>query len=115
MASYLKLQTPVPNKPLNLHTLAVSPKKTLKLAMGDFQSLGINQKLYGQRNYERTQLIGAAINFLEFDGLLAPSARYKCYNLMLFENNYSLEAKLEVKSTELVTPPDWQKFGSVGS
>ena len=111
VASYLKLQTPVPNRPLNVHTLEVAPEKTLRLRVADFEKLGINPNRYSERNYSMTQLIGSAANFLEFDGLIAPSARYDCDNLMLYESNYSLDSKLKVVATEVVQPNDWQQFG----
>ena len=108
VASYLSLLTPVPTKPLVVHTLDVAPENALELAIGDFEGFGIDRAKYLGRNYQRTQLIGAAINFLELDGLLAPSARWECGNLMIFESNYALDSKLEITSSETVTYEDWQ-------
>ena len=108
VASYLSLLTPVPTKPLVVHTLDVAPENALELAIGDFEGFGIDRAKYFERNYQRTQLIGAAINFLELDGLLAPSARWECENLMIFESNYKLDLKLEVISSEMISYEDWQ-------
>lgn len=54
--------------------------------------------------YEQTQAIGAAVAFLECDGLLAPSARWTCETLALFVDNHA--GRLEAVSTEEV---DWPK------
>ena len=39
---------------------------------------------YESVNYHRTQEIGAAVAFLGCDGLMVPSARWDCENLVLF-------------------------------
>jgi hypothetical protein len=108
LGSYLSLLTPVPRKPLKVHTLAVEARRTLKLAVDAFGKLGIEQSAYNSRDYEQTQRIGAAINFLEYDGLIAPSARWPCQNLMLFEANYSLESPLEIVASEQIEHKEWQ-------
>lgn len=39
-------------------------------------------------NLGQTQQIGTAVQFLGFDGLIVPSARWECKNLVLFTNNH---------------------------
>lgn len=110
VASYLGLLTPVPQKPLKLHELEVSLDKTLRLAVADFSSLGIDGNLYGERNYQQTQLVGAAVNFLELDGLIAPSARWDCANLMIYGDNHSMDKKLEVIASKELPFSEWSRF-----
>jgi glycerophosphoryl diester phosphodiesterase len=110
VASYLALLTPVPRKPLKLHTLGVSVDKALKVAVSDFEALGIDVGTYSQRNYERAQRVGAAINFLELDGLIAPSARWECDNLMIFANRHSMDLKLALSESKDVPFDDWIKL-----
>lgn len=105
VASYWATLTPVPSKPLKVSQIAVSTSKTLRLKRADLSELGVDPAKYGERNYSRTQEIGAAINFLEFDGLIAMSARWNCDNLMIFTENHSVNEKLEVRAEEQV---DWQ-------
>ncbi len=107
VASYLALLTPVPRKPLKLHSLDVSVDRALKIAEADFEALGIESEFYEQRNYEQTQRVGAAVNFLELDGLFAPSARWQCANLMIFENRHSLDSKLVVSDSMEVPFDEW--------
>ena len=52
----------------------------------------------------RTQEIGAAVEFLGCDGLIAPCARWACDNLILFPDRMAMDATLEVVTSEAV---DW--------
>ena len=70
--SYLTLLTPLPlSRPLKVARLAVSTSKTLRLARGTLEGLGVDLARYGERDYARTQNIGAALAFLGLDGLIA--------------------------------------------
>lgn len=110
VASYLGLLTPIPRKDLRVHELALSLDKTLRVAVADFAQLGIEPDSYMDRNYLQTQKVGAAINFLELDGLIAPSARWDCNNIMIFGDNHSLDKGLEVISSRIVTVQEWHRF-----
>ena len=60
---------------------------------------------YGERDYAHTQKIGAALAFLGLDGLIGPSARWQCDNLMIYQTNHMLlNERLEVIEEEHV---DW--------
>jgi len=95
---------PRPSKTAALHTLEVVTDRTLKLVRTDLQALGVSDASYQQVNHSRTQQIGAAIEFLGFDGLIAPSARWDCDNLILFADSANFGASLQVVSAEEV---DW--------
>ena len=62
---------------------------------------------YGERDYAQTQKIGAALAFLGFDGLIAPSARWDCENLMIFTEIHALSERLEPISEEEIEWRDW--------
>ena len=110
VASYLGLLTPVPKKALRMHRLEVALDKTLRLAVADFSALGIDQNWYGERNYTQTQRVGAAINFLELDGLIAPSARWNCDNLMIYGDNHGVDKKLEVIESVPLPFVEWSEY-----
>ena len=55
-------------------------------------------------NLPRTQEIGAAVEFLGCDGLIAPCARWHRDNLMLFPDRMGADATLEAVTGETV---DW--------
>lgn len=105
VVSYLTLLTPLPSKPLKVAQLGVSTMKTLHLARLSLEGLGVVMACYGDRDYYQTQRIGAALAFLGLDGLIAPSARWRCENLMIYQTNHLLTERLEVLGEEQI---DWR-------
>lgn len=95
---------PRPTKPVMLHTLRVVAHRTLKLVRADLATLGVPESAYGGVNMPRTQEIGAAVEFLGCDGLIAPCARWNCDNLILFPDRMGIEATMEIVHSETV---DW--------
>ena len=88
-----------------LHQLRVAAKRTLRLAdLRLLAELGVDQSGSASFDYATTQAIGAAAHFLEFDGLLVPSARFPCLNLVLFLDRFAPDTGLRVaRSTDV----DW--------
>lgn len=87
-----------------LHRIKVQTRRTLKLA--DLQAvaaLGIASEIFGTLDYSRTQEIADAADFLGFDGIIAPSARWSCQNLVLFTDKFGA-GDLVVVERE---PVDW--------
>jgi hypothetical protein len=72
-------------------------------------ALGVPESAYLTVNLSRTQEIGAAAEFLGCDGLIAPSARWPCDNLMLFPDSMGADATLEVLSSENT---DWLRWAT---
>lgn len=108
--SFLAALSPIPGpRPLKVARLGVSTAKTLRLARASLETLGVDMTRYGERDYKPTQEIGAALAFLELDGLIAPSARWSCDNLMIFTANHSLNERLEVIDTEEIEWRSWAK------
>lgn len=91
----------------DLFELTVTASQTLVLAdMDQLSRLGIEKSRYRELLYDRTREIAAAASFLGFDGLIAPSARGSCNNIVLFLDHIDLDAI----RTESVQPIDWQKW-----
>jgi RES domain len=108
VVSFLRELSPVPGpRSLKVSRLRVSTAKTLRLVRTSLERLGVDMARYGKRDYSRTQEIGAALAFLELDGLIAPSARWSCDNLMIFTDNHSLKERLEVIETEEIEWRSW--------
>lgn len=95
---------PRPTKPVMVHTLQVIAHRTLKLLRADVSALGVPEDGYSSMNLRRTQEIGAAVEFLGCDGLIAPSARWPCDNLMLFPDSMGDSTMIEFLTSENV---DW--------
>jgi hypothetical protein len=107
LAFHYSQWTPFPSKPVLVHQLRLTTQRTLRLVKGDLMSLGIEWSRYRTLNYEKTQQIGAAVAFLGCDGLIAPSARWDCENLMLFATHHSLQCELTVIGAESVLLKEW--------
>lgn len=101
--------TPRPTRPMLLHTLRVAAQRTLRLIRADLEALGVSEAAYQGINSPRTQAIGAAAEFLGCDGLIAPSARWSCDNLVLFPDRMGIDATLEPVASETV---DWVHWGT---
>ena len=93
-----------------IHVLAVRAERTLRLLdMRELAHLGVDISRYESFEYGATQAIAAAAHFLEFDGMLVPSARFACSNLVLFTDRVSHTGHLQLVSSEDVDWPDWRK------
>jgi len=97
--------TPVPSKPAMLHQLGVGVGETLRLGRAALVGLGVDWSSYGTINSHQTQAIGAAVAHLEYHGLIAPSARWACDNVILFPANHDEQDTLVLRHTEQV---DWR-------
>ena len=100
---------PKPTKPALVHQLRVKAHQTLRILPADLNSLGVIVDRYAEINYIQTAQIGAAIAFLGYDGLLAPSARWPCENLILFNDSQHLSDELDVISTQEVDWISWER------
>jgi len=100
-----------------LHELNLSLDKALKLlnleALG---SLGVTPEIFGRLSYEervaeypRTQDIAEVAHFLEFDGLLVPSARRSCLNAIVFCERCAPSQKEVIASHGLIDWTAWEK------
>jgi len=92
-----------------LHEISVQTRRTLKLAdLAAVTALGVNPESFVSLNYSRTQEIADAADFLGFDGIIAPSARWPCHNLILFTDKFS-PTDFSILSSENV---DWSIWRS---
>ena len=92
-----------------LHRITVQTRRTLKLA--DLQAvaaLGVGPEIFSTLDYARTQAIADAAAFLGFDGILAPSARWPCQNLVLFCDKFE-PGDLVVAEGEAVDWNAWRR------
>jgi hypothetical protein len=107
IAHHWSLLTPVPSKPVMVHELGATINKALKLARAELVDLGVDWHRYGEINYERTQLIGAVAARLKLDGLITPSARWGCDNVMLFAPDAEWGGALTLRNSVEV---DWRAW-----
>lgn len=100
---------PMPSKPAVLHRLRVTARRSLRLIMADLNTLGVDENDFTSLSYRRCQEIGEAVNFLECDGLIVPSARWDCENLVLFTEHHSIEEELSIEESKEVDWLSWAK------
>jgi hypothetical protein len=88
----------------DIHELAVQSERTLEFAnVASLGPLGVDVSRYDSFDYSATQAIAAAAHFLEFDGMLVPSARRNSTNLVLFMDREAA-GSIEFTSTASI---DW--------
>jgi len=99
-----------------IHRIEVRTARTLHLAdLAALQSLGVDTAKYQSFDYEATQAITAAAHFLAFDGLLVPSARAPCCNLVIFLDRVAEYGRLEVRESRPVDWTAWRNDRKPGS
>lgn len=87
-----------------IHSLRARAQRVLKLEnLQQLEKLGVDISRFHSFDYSTTQTIAAAANFLDFDALLVPSARFPASNLVIFLDR--LETPPELISTDQV---DWR-------
>lgn len=114
MTSWLDLLVPRPTKSILVHRLEVKATDVVTMDAEMLAQCGVDFAAYGERSYvamgeappSRTQEIGAALSFLGVDGLIVPSARYPCGNLVLFDN---LDNQVEVDAA-VSEEVDWVQW-----
>lgn len=105
---------PLPSYPASLYGISLTAQRTFRLLRADLESLDVHWSKYNETDYMRTQQIGAAVAFLECDGLIVPSARWPCENLMLFMDHHRIDSnRLEVVSTEEVDWLSWARKNGI--
>ena len=99
----------------DLFELAAKAHRTLVLAdMAQLKRLGIEENRYRELLYDRTQEIAAAAAFLGFDGLIVPSARWICQNIILFLDAIDLE-EIRTISSRPIDWPAWRQANAAVS
>lgn len=95
---------------VKMNKLAVRTERTL--AFDDLEALeplGVDQEAFRRGNPARSREIGAAARFLDIDGLIVPSARWPCRNLVLFPDRLPDLERLKVLESRDVNWPAWRE------
>ncbi len=93
-----------------LYRLKINLDRILRLTDTSLlNKLGIEDPLASRLDLEKSQAISSAARFLEFQGLLVPSARWDCQNLVLFPNRLDLNVAIAVKENQVINWPAWKE------
>jgi RES domain-containing protein len=91
-----------------IHTIQARAGRTLRFAdVASLQPLGVDPARYATFDYAATQAIAAAAHFLELDGLIVPSARAPCSNLVVFMDRVATDS-LDLRHTQDVDWAAWR-------
>lgn len=91
-----------------LHRITVRTNKSLRFAdVSSLSALGVDVTRFASFEYSVTQAIAAAAFFLDYDGLIVPSARGAQHNLVIFTEKLDIGERLKVESSE---PVDWSAW-----
>lgn len=93
----------------DVHRVAARTQRTLRFA--DVQALvplGVDPKRYSSFDYAATQAIAAAAQFLEFDGIVVPSARSPSLHLVILLERLLTGSSLAVEDTQAVDWAAWR-------
>jgi len=97
-----------------MHEIGVQAERTLNLAgMASLGPFGIDVSRYASFDCTATQAAAAAAHFLEFDGLIVPSARHQSQNLVIFMDR-DAAGTLDVRASEAVDWNAWRARGGKG-
>ena len=91
-----------------VYEIKVSLSSVLDLSSADaLQTLGLSLPELAAMDHTRCQMIGGAVEYLEHDGVLVPSARAsKGTNLVIYPNKRTADYEFSIVSEELVFDPD---------
>ena len=92
----------------DVHRIAATTQRTLRFP--DLRALSpfnVDPARYGSFDYGRTQALAAAADFLEFDGMIVPSARSPALHLVVFLSRVLAEDAFVVQETQHV---DWEAW-----
>lgn len=110
LAYHWGLLTPAPTKPAAIHQLRVETDAVLRLVRADLTDLGVDIDDFASLDYSRCQAIGSAVAFLECDGLIVPSARWQCENLVIFTDNQLRAGRRGLLDVVGSAEFDWQAW-----
>jgi len=94
---------------MKINQIAVKLDSVLTLDIKLLNQLGIVDLLASRIDVRLTQPISEATHLLDHQGLLVPSARYDCNNLIVFMDRIDTEKQLKVLKTEDVNWPAWRE------
>ncbi len=92
-----------------IHEISARTMRSLRFAnVASLAGFGIDPARYQGFEYGATQAVAGAAHFLDFDGLIVPSARHAAANLVIFTDRVAATA-LRPVTTGAVDWTQWRK------
>lgn len=92
-----------------LYKLKVGLERVLTFSEDLLVQFGIEEPLASRLDHTKTQAISGAVRFLEYQGMLVPSARWGCSNLVIFMDQIDITEAIEVEGQESINWPAWKE------
>ena len=93
-----------------IHKLHVATRRTLVFEdVAALAAVGIDERAFRHGDHGRSRAVGAAAYFLEMDGLIVPSARSACTNLVLLPDRTPAGVVLQVEESRELDWPAWRE------
>ena len=73
------------------------------------EKVGMNEQLFRRGDYSRSREVGAAARFLDMDGLIVPSARWPCTNLVVFPDRVPDREAFRIEESRSINWPAWRE------
>ncbi|MCP4431253.1 MAG: RES family NAD+ phosphorylase [Gammaproteobacteria bacterium] len=96
----------------NLHRLKVTLKNILKLGVIELSHLGIEDPYTNRLEAKVSQAIGEGAYMMGFQGLVVPSARWDCENLVIYVDQIDLDQDIEILESRKINWPAWKESKS---
>lgn len=94
---------------MRLNRLRISLDNVLVLDATQLNALGIDDPLASRLDNDRSQAVGEAAYMMDYQGLIVPSARWECSNLVLFIDRFDLNEHIELIDDSDVNWPAWRE------
>jgi len=94
---------------MRLNRLKISLDNALVLDAAQLKALGVNDPLASRVDYVLTQAVGEAAYMMDYQGLIVPSARWECNNLVLFIERIDLNEHIELLEDSDINWPAWRE------
>jgi len=94
---------------MRLNHLKISLDNVLVLDVEQLNSLGVDGPLASRLANSRCQAVGEAAYMMDYQGLIVPSARWECNNLVLFVERIDLNEHIELIDMSEVDWPAWKE------
>ena len=94
---------------MRLNRLKTRLDNVLVLDATQLSALGIDDPLASRMDGNRSQAVGEAAYMMDYQGLIVPSARWECNNLVLFLDRLDLNEHIELIEALEVNWPAWKE------
>ncbi|NND00385.1 MAG: RES family NAD+ phosphorylase [Gammaproteobacteria bacterium] len=94
---------------MKINQIAVKLDNVISLSIKQLNRLGLEDPLASRIDVRLTQPIAEAAHLLDYQGLIVPSARFDCNNLVIFLDRINLDTQIKISKSDDVNWPAWRE------